>query len=210
MRRRPPRLAAPVALVVACLATPPLAPRAQAQADRGRPPYTRADVDFVSGMIVHHAQAVLIAGWAPTHGANRSLRTLCERIVVGQRDEIAFMERWLRERGETVPDTGSSGTGGAAMPGMRHSMLMPGMLTAEQLARLDGARDAAFDRLFLTYMIQHHEGAITMVQQLLSAQGAAQDGAIFRFASDINADQTTEIERMRRMLAALPPEAKSP
>jgi uncharacterized protein (DUF305 family) len=147
----------------------------------------------MTGMIHHHAQAVLIAGWAPTHDASQSLRALCERIVVGQRDEIALASRWLQERHEEVPETGMD----------HHAMMMPGMLTAEQLEQLDRARGAEFDRLFLTFMIQHHQGAITMVEQLLSAQGAAQDGPVFRFAADVNADQTTEIDRMTRMLDAL-------
>jgi uncharacterized protein (DUF305 family) len=151
----------------------------------------------MSGMIVHHAQAVLMGGWATdsVHGAGRAVRTLAERIVVAQTDEIAFLERWLRERHETQMD---------------HAMLMPGMLNAEQLARLDRARGPEFDRLFLTFMIQHHQGAITMVDQLLSAHGAAQDGLVFRFAADVHADQTTEIERMRRMLQALLPGGTSP
>lgn len=178
----------------------PLSPAAQAAADSGRPAYTAADADFISGMIGHHAQAVVMAGWAPSHGASQSVRALCERIVVAQRDEIAFMQRWLRERGRPVPPADPRGH---VMPGMDHPMLMPGMLTPEQMAQLDSARGSAFDRLFLKFMIQHHQGAITMVQQLLSAQGAAQDGLVFRFASDVNVDQTTEIDRMTRMLAAL-------
>ena len=172
---------------------PPLPPAAPA-------PFTAADVNFISGMIVHHAQAVLIAGWAPSHGASASLRALCERIVVAQNDEIAFAQRWLRERQQPVPPADPRGH---MMPGMDHPMLMPGMLTPEQMAQLDGARGPEFDRLFLTFMIQHHQGAITMVDQLLSAQGAAQDGPVFRFAADVNADQTTEIDRMNRMLDAL-------
>ena len=163
------------------------------------PPYTAADVQFMTGMIRHHAQAVLIAGWAPSHGASASLRILCERIVVGQRDEIAVMQRWLNERHEPIPPADMAGH---SMPGMDHSPLMPGMLTAEQLAQLDGARGVEFDRLFLTLMIQHHLGAITMVQQLLHTQGAAQDGQVFRFANDVFTDQTTEIDRMQRMLDA--------
>jgi uncharacterized protein (DUF305 family) len=160
-------------------------------------------------MIAHHAQAVLIGGWAvdATHGASPAVRTLSERIVVAQTDEIAFMQRWLQERGEPVPPTDPRGH---IMPGMGHPMLMPGMLTPEQLAELDRARGPDFDRLFLTLMIQHHQGAITMVERLLGAHGAAQDGLVFRFAADVNADQTTEIERMRRMLAALPPGGTSP
>jgi uncharacterized protein (DUF305 family) len=169
-------------------------------ADNGTPPYTEADVRFMSGMIRHHAQAVLIAGWAPTHGASSAVRTLCERIVVAQQDEIAFMQRWLRQRDKPVPDADASHD---MMPGMDHSNLMPGMLTAEQLTELDRARGAEFDRLFLTYMIQHHEGAIAMVEQLFGAYGAAQDDDIFKLAADVNVDQITEIDRMRAMLAAL-------
>jgi len=178
-----------------------LTPAAQAKADSGRPAYTAADVHFMSGMIGHHAQAVLMAGWAPSHGASQAVRALCERIVVGQRDEIAFMQRWLRERHEPVPDGDPSHV---MMPGMNHPM-MPGMLSPEQLQQLDQARGSDFDRFFLTYMIQHHQGAITMVEQLMSAHGAAQDEYVFKFAADVNADQTTEIDFMSRMLEALPP-----
>jgi uncharacterized protein (DUF305 family) len=178
---------------------PPPGPASAAQP--GLAPYTAADVAFLSGMIEHHAQAVLMAGWAATHDAGASVRSLCERIAVSQRDEIAFMQRWLRERHQTVPDASA----GRAMPGMAMDApaRMPGMLTADQLAELDGARGSEFDRLFLRFMIQHHTGALTMVQQLLSHPGAAQDGQVFQFASDVNADQTVEIDRMRRMLAVL-------
>ena len=157
--------------------------------------YTDADVHFVAGMIGHHAQAIQMAGWCGSHGASASLRVLCERIVVAQNDEIAFAQRWLREHGEYVPPADPRGH---IMQGMDHPMLMPGMLQ-----QLDAARSPEFDRLFLTFMIQHHQGAITMVQQLLAVPGAAQDGPIFRFASDVNADQTTEINRMTLMLDAL-------
>ena len=167
------------------------------------PPHaTAADVRFFSGMIRHHAQAVLIAGWAPTHGASESLRALCERIVVGQRDEIALASRWLRARNEAVPETDASHDMMPNMPGMDHGALMPGMLTAEQLRQLDGARNGEFDRLFLTFMIQHHQGAITMVNELFS-QGGGEEEVAYRFASDIFADQTTEIDRMQKMLAVL-------
>jgi uncharacterized protein (DUF305 family) len=159
--------------------------------------YTPADVHFVAGMIGHHAQAIQMAGWAPAHGANPSVRVLCERIVVAQNDEIVFAQRWLREHGEYVPPADPRGH---IMQGMEQPMLMPGMLTPEQMAQLDAARGPDFDRLFLTFMIQHHQGAITMVQQLLAVPGAAQDGPIFRFASDVNVDQTTEINRMTLML----------
>lgn len=192
---------APAAAVV----QPKLSPAAGATS--GSRPYTAADVQFMSGMIVHHAQAVLIAGWAPSHGASPALRTMAERIVVGQRDETTLMTRWLRDRGETVPGADSSHP---MMPGMDHSMLMPGMLTAEQLAQLDHARGGEFDRLFLTFMTAHHQGALTMVNQLFGAQGAAQEETVFRMGSDIYADQSTEIDRMQKMLVALPPQESRP
>jgi uncharacterized protein (DUF305 family) len=177
-----------------------VSPVVQAPADSGRRSYTAADVQFVAGMIGHHAQAVQMAGWAPSHGASPAVRVLCERIVVAQNDEIAFAQRWLREHNQPVPPADPRGH---VMPGMDHPMLMPGMLTPDQMAQLDAARGRAFDRLFLTFMIQHHQGALTMVGQLLAAPGAAENGPIFRFAADVNADQTTEIDRMTRMLDAL-------
>jgi len=169
-------------------------------AARGTAPYSPADVEFLSGMIGHHAQAIQMAGWAPTHGASASLRSLCERIVVAQSDEIAFSQRWLREHGEYVPPADPRGH---IMQGMDQPMLMPGMLTPDQMAQLDAARGPEFDRLFLTFMIQHHQGAIKMVQQLLAVPGAAENGPVNRFATDVFADQTTEINRMNLMLADL-------
>lgn len=185
---------------------PRISPAARAAADSGRPPYTLADVHFMSGMIGHHAQAVVMAGWAPTHGASTSVRAFCERIVVGQQDEIAAMQRWLRDRRETVPEATAMHHD---MPGMDHGM-MPGMLTAAQMAQLDSARGPEFDRLFLRYMIQHHEGAIRMVEELFGARGAGQDDDVFKMASDINVDQITEINRMNVMLNAMPPGGRSP
>ena len=184
----------------ACAKAVAVAPATQpVPAASAAPPATPADISFMSGMIRHHAQAVLIAGWAPTHGASQSLRALCERIVVGQRDEIALASRWLRRRNQAVPETDARHD---MMPGMDHQMLMPGMLTAEQLGQLDKARGAEFDRLFLTFMIQHHQGAITMVNELF-ARGGGEEEVTYRFASDVFADQTTEIDRMQKMLAAL-------
>ena len=182
-------------------------PAALARADSGRPSYTAADVSFMQGMIAHHAQAVLMASMVPTHEAGADIRRLAERIDVSQRDEMAMMQRWLRERGQTAPDPKPAGEhaehAGMDMTGMDMSSgLMPGMLTPAQLAQLGQARRAEFDRLFLTFMIQHHQGALTMVDRLFSTQGAGQDVTIFRFASDVGADQTTEIERMQSMLAA--------
>ncbi|HEY7684852.1 MAG TPA: DUF305 domain-containing protein [Gemmatimonadales bacterium] len=181
-------------------------PAAPAPADTSRSTYTAADVHFMTGMIHHHAQAVVMASWAPTHGASQAVRAMCERIVVGQRDEIVLMERWLRERGEPVPDTGAHDM----MPGMDHSTMMPGMLSAEQMAQLDRARGREFDRLFLTLMIQHHQGAITMVDRLFGSQGGGENEPVFRIASDVYADQTTEIDRMQKMLAALLFEGRGP
>ncbi|HMA39295.1 MAG TPA: DUF305 domain-containing protein [Gemmatimonadales bacterium] len=171
---------------------------AQTMPDTGRFRYTAADVAFMSGMIHHHAQAVLMAGWAASHGASPTVRTLCDRIVVAQRDEIALMQRWLRDRNLPAPEPDAEHD---VMPGMEH--IMPGMLNAEQLAQLDSARGPDFDRLFLTSMIRHHQGAITMVNQLQAAPGAGEEETVFRFSSDVYADQTTEIARMQRMLATL-------
>ena len=167
-----------------------------------------ADIHFMSGMIPHHAQAVLIAGWAPSHGASMTVQKLCERIVVAQRDEIALMRTWLRDRALPVPDSNATHLR-MNMDGMQHDMLMPGMLTPEELAELDKSRGTDFDRLFLNAMIKHHGGAISMVQELTSSPGGAQDEVVFRFSSDVYADQTTEIERMQKLLAALPSAGKS-
>lgn len=165
----------------------------------GRYPYSDADVAFMSGMIPHHAQAVVMAGWAPTHGARKDVAILCERIVVGQRDEIALMQQWLRERGLPVPDA-TSMRHRMTMNGMEHDMLMPGMLNDEEMAALDRARGPEFDRLFLDGMIRHHQGAIDMVDVLLKAYGAAQDETVFKFANDVQADQSIEIDVMKKML----------
>ena len=167
------------------------------------PPRSEADVQFMSGMIPHHAQAVVIAGWAATHGARSDISILSERIVVGQKDEIALMQYWLREHGEAVPAADATHMS-MKMNGMQHDVLMPGMLNDAQLAQLDSARGADFDRLFLQSMIGHHEGAITMVDELLGSTRAGQDDVVYRMASDVYADQTTEIERMKKMLATVP------
>ena len=162
-------------------------------------PYSDADVDFMSGMIPHHAQAVIMAGWAPTHGARHDVAILCERIVVGQRDEIAMMQGWLRDRGLDVPDATST-RHKMKMNGAVHEMLMPGMLTDEEMAALDRARGPEFDRLFLEGMIKHHQGAIDMVDTLFKSYGAAQDETVFKFANDVYADQGIEIAKMHEML----------
>jgi len=165
-----------------------------------RQPYSEADVAFLSGMIPHHAQAVLIANWAASHGARADVRILCERIVVAQRDEIESMRNWLRDRGQVVPDRAATHHR-MKMNGVEHDMLMPGMLSPEQLAALDRARGPEWDRLFLEGMIAHHQGALKMVDELFDTAGALQDDDLFKFASDLYADQTAEIERMEKMLA---------
>lgn len=178
-----------------------------ARPDLVRQPYSAADVEFVTGMIPHHAQAVLIAGWAASHGARPEVRILCERMVVAQRDEIEWMRNWLRDRGQPVPAANATHHR-MKMNGVEHDMLMPGMLTPAELAQLGKARNAEWDRLFLTFMIRHHEGAIKMVDDLFNAYGALQDDDMYKFASDLYADQTTEIDRMHQMLA--PAEKLSP
>ena len=171
----------------------------------GRYPFTDADVQFVSGMISHHAQAIVMAKWAPTHDANASVRILCERIINAQTDEITLMQRWLKDRHQPVPEA-KPGPMKMMMNGVEHEMLMPGMLSDDQMKRLDAAKGADFDRLFLTFMIQHHRGAITMVDQLFATTGAGQDDAVFKMANDIQADQSTEINRMLQMLFTIPGE----
>jgi uncharacterized protein (DUF305 family) len=195
---------------------PAAAPASQAAAARakaGKYPYTPADVEFMSHMIAHHSQALVMAGWAESHGASPSIRTLSGRIINGQQDEIATMQRWLRDRGQPVPDPKQPGMGAmhhTAGQGHGHEMLMPGMLTEAQMKELDQARGPEFDRLFLTYMIQHHKGAVTMVNQLFGTEGAAREETTFKLANDVSVDQTTEIARMQRMLAAIPPQSASP
>jgi uncharacterized protein (DUF305 family) len=171
----------------------------------GRYPYTDADIQFITGMISHHAQAIVMAQWAPTHGASASLRTLCERIINAQTDEITLMQRWLKDRNQPVPDAKAAPMK-MMRNGVEHEMMMPGMLTDAQLKQLDAARGAEFDRLFLTFMLQHHRGALTMVDQLFATTGAGQDEAVFKLANDIQADQSTEIHRMLTMLFTIPGE----
>lgn len=153
--------------------------------------YTPADVAFMQGMIPHHAQALDMTTLVRRHATTDAVRQMALRMEISQRDEIAMMESWLREHGEPV-----------AMPG--HGMhLMPGMLTPEQMRTLENARGVEFDRLFLEYMIQHHLGAIDMVSELFMTSGAAQESTVFKFAEDVGADQTMEIERMRGILETL-------
>src|SRR3954453_19851191 len=175
---------------------------AKARADSARYPYVQADIDFMSHMIGHHAQAIQMSRMAESHDASPGVRRRAARIINAQQDEIATMETWLRVRNQPVPEA-KPGPMMMNMGGMMHEMLMPGMLTAEQMTQLDAARGKEFDRLFLTGMIQHHKGAVEMVTQLFNTYGAAQDELVFKFASDVQVDQRTEIARMEKMLAAL-------
>ena len=176
----------------------------QARKDSLRRPYTAADIEFMSHMISHHAQAVKMAGWAASHGASKPLQIFCGRIALGQTAEIGLMQAWLKDRNQPVPEADARGMK-MTMGSMEHYLTMPGMLTDAQMAQLDSARGVNFDRLFLTYMIQHHRGAITMVDSLFNTPGAGQDEIVFKFANDVQADQSTEIDRMELMLEALPP-----
>ncbi len=175
---------------------------ARARADSARLPYVAGDIHFMSGMIGHHAQALVMARWAPTHNAGAEVRRLADRIINAQADEILLMQTWLKDRGQPVPEA-KAGPMTMMMNGVQHEMRMPGMLSEEQMQKLDAAKGAEFDRLFLGFMIQHHRGAVAMVKELFATYGAGQDETVFKFASDVNVDQTTEIARMERMLAAL-------
>jgi len=157
----------------------------------------------MTGMIAHHAQALIMADLAPTHDAGPAVRVLTARIINSQRDEIALMQRWLRQRGQPVPEVMIDGLTLMLHGVPEHHAHMPGMLTPAQMQELDRARGAEFDRLFLTGMIQHHRGAVTMVENLFATDGAAQDTDAFTLASNIQVDQRTEIARMELMLEAL-------
>lgn len=172
---------------------------ARARADSARKPYVKADVDFMSGMIYHHAQAIVMAGWADSNQAGPSVRVLCGRIINAQKDEIRILQGWLRDRNQAIPEPRAAGMP-MMMNGQQRDMLMPGMLSPEQMAALHAAKGPDFDRLFLQDMIQHHKGAVQMVKDLFASEGAAQDDIVFKVASDINVDQTTEIARMEKML----------
>jgi len=171
----------------------------RARTDSALTRFTAADVRFITGMIGHHGQALVMAGLAPTHGASPSVQTLCARIINAQQDEIATMQQWLGDRGQTVPEVEITGTT-MMVHGPEYAMHMPGMLTPDQIAELDDARGREFDRVFLRYMIQHHQGAVTMVAELFGTDGAGLDDVVFKLASDIQVDQLTEIARMERML----------
>jgi uncharacterized protein (DUF305 family) len=165
---------------------------AEKATDLSRVQFTPADVRFMQGMIGHHAQAIEMAALLPERTQRDDMRLLAKRIDVSQADEIQMMQRWLEARGQEVPGPHAHHAPGAP--------LMPGMLTAGEMSRLAAASGAAFDRLFLELMIKHHEGALTMVQELYSSAGAGQESEIHAFASDVVADQKMEIDRMRGML----------
>jgi uncharacterized protein (DUF305 family) len=157
--------------------------------------YTGADIKFMQGMIGHHAQAVEMVALVPARTASDDLRKLALRIDVSQQDEMKMMREWLQARGQQIPDPRAHHMMGAA--------LMPGMLTADEMERLAAAKGTAFDRLFLEGMIKHHGGAIAMVHELFAAEGAGQTPEIFSYASDVDADQRMEIDRMDSMLKEL-------
>jgi uncharacterized protein (DUF305 family) len=153
---------------------------------------TATDVRFMQGMIAHHAQALEMTGLLASRTNRTEMQLLARRIELSQADEIGMMQRWLKRRGATVPDMHAHHDHGAA--------LMPGMLTPEEMNRLEAAKGQAFDRLFLESMIRHHDGALTMVNDLFATTGAGQDPEIYAFASDVDADQRIEIDRMSAML----------
>ncbi len=154
--------------------------------------YTEADVRFMQGMIAHHAQAIYMSRLAASHKATPRLLKLATKIDQSQIAEIRLMQEWLRANGQTAPDTSSWRT-----------MTMPGMLTMEQIRQLDAARGTDFDRAYLRYMIQHHQGALQMVADLLATPRAAQDVDVSVFANDVVVVQTAEIDTMQQMLADL-------
>ncbi len=187
---------------------------AQAPADGGRPGATAADVEFMQGMIAHHAQALAMVALIHDHTTSDKMRLLGERIRISQQDEIGLMQRWLEAHHEAVPEVDSNhvahmppqssqSMGGMTMAG--GAMMMPGMLTPEQMQQLAAAKGDAFDRLFLQDMIGHHRGALSMVHKLFETSGAAEVPEIHQFATDIDADQNAEILRMQNLLSTLPP-----
>lgn len=168
---------------------------ADSAADLSRVQFTAADVRFMQGMIGHHAQAIEMTTLLATRTASADMRKLAQRIEISQADEISMMQEWLRSRGQEGPGEHAHHAPGAT--------LMPGMLTPEEMARLASASGTEFDRLFLEFMIKHHAGALTMVKELFSTPGAGQESEIFAFASDVDADQRMEIDRMGAMLKEL-------
>jgi len=191
-------------------------PGAPSQPTRTLPPSTRAtlpprslaDVRFMQGMIMHHAQAVEMTALIESHTVNKNLQSLGARISSSQSDEIKFMKRWLEARGEPISPTMPEMAGMDMSSHASHSMLMPGMLTEKQMEALKKAKGEEFDRLFLTGMIQHHGGALIMVKDLFDTAGAGQDAELFNFATDVDSGQRAEIRIMQTMLGEKPLEEK--
>jgi len=178
-----------------------------ARIDSSRMSFTEADVKFMVGMIAHHAQALIMSRLAPENNASAEIRTLASRIINAQKDEIASMQQWLRDRDQPVPEFEINGIDLiVTIDGEPYTMYkkMQGVLSDRQIRELSEAKGNDFNRLFLKYMIEHHSGAVHMVHNLFNTDGAAQDERAFRLASDIQVDQKTEIERMRMMLDQLP------
>ncbi len=204
-----------IALAGGASAQPSIQPGAPGEPSRivapdavaARAPVTAADVAFVQGMIPHHAQALEMTALAPSRTTRADVLTMAGRIEVAQADEIAWMQRWLRDHAPSAGDAAHATHGGHSA---HAGHLMPGMLTPDEMTALAAATGADFDRLFLTGMIRHHEGALTMVEELFAAPGAAQDPLVFRFATDIDADQRADIARMRAMLGVAPDPAPAP
>ena len=208
--RSPVRVVIAVLIIAGCRSSPgsiqPDVPREiggtvsqVTPADTGRRRHTAADADFFRHMIGHHAQALEMTKLVPSRSSRDDLKPLAQRIDVSQQDEIALMRQWLRQRGEALPAPDAH-----HHAAMGHGQLMPGMLNAAELDRLAKASGNEFDRLFLEYMIRHHEGAIAMVRTLFGTPGAVQETETYRFATDVEADQRAEIARMRTLLARLP------
>jgi uncharacterized protein (DUF305 family) len=187
----------------ASLSTAELEALYHARADSALMRFSEADAAFMTQMIGHHVQALVMASLAPTRATSPQILTLAARITNAQRDEIATMQRWLEDRGRPVPQVASAASFRPMADHTDHAAHGPGMLTAGELEELERAWGADFDRLFLTYMIRHHEGAVTMVHDLFATDGAALDPSVFKVASDIQVDQRTEIARMQRMLSDL-------
>jgi uncharacterized protein (DUF305 family) len=163
--------------------------------DLSRVQHTAADVRFMQGMIGHHAQALEMSALVPSRTSREEMRLLARRIEISQADEINMMREWLTSRGEAAPDELALHAHGAT--------LMPGMLTREEMQRLAQSTGPEFDRLFLEFMIKHHAGALVMVEELFAQPGAGQEPEMFAFASDVDADQRMEIDRMGAMLKEL-------
>ena len=205
-------LSPPVCAQQAGTPAPPVVvqPGAPGQPTRTLPPTTRAtlpprspkDVEFMQGMIMHHAQAVEMTALIESHTENKDVRLLGARISQSQSDEIKFMKRWLGIRGEPLsppmPEMPGHDMSGHDMSS--HHMHMPGMLTPKQMDALRKAKGAEFDRLFLAGMIQHHNGALIMVKDLFDTAGAGQDAELFNFATDVDSGQRAEIRIMQTML----------